>query len=248
MSNGDPRDTPPSRPGAHPTKFWIVLDSELPVTAWQVMMTGRFTSSAWGAAVSDPVALVQYVHGRGNYVPFVENPCWDLRTAGLSMYMQAVRTNYIVEYEAERVRRLVDGTLPSRLSAVFAFGRKKDADKAARAENRARRDSPARLPVEVRQFELLPHELNRVHVVNMHIISVMRRALRVATWSQAETEANFRHYWTSRGNLAFDLPSPDPKRRQLVESGVMWEYLIEGQLQLVDARPRSTSAQERDAT
>lgn len=92
-----------------PKTFWISIDPKSPVA--HLNGTG-------------------YLNGTLEYLRFIENPNFDVTT--MSQHFLTVTNDYLVEYNAEVARRRISPLLPSRLSAVFAFGRKKDAVAAAR--------------------------------------------------------------------------------------------------------------------
>jgi hypothetical protein len=208
----------------HPTEYWIAVDDEFPLAAWQLATTGRITSASFAMFDLDASFVAKYEAGTVDYRPFTEtNPGWDLRA--MSPYLVRVLASYGVEFNAELVRRQVDPRLPSRLSATFACGSKQAALRLARLEGYRR---------SVRKFELIDHPLNRVCRVNMDIVSMMRDTSRGSTWNPPELEAIWRHYWTGEGKLEVDVPSTRLGERRRVEVPVTWEYLIEGVLQLVD--------------
>lgn len=64
----------------------------------------------------------------------------------------------------------------------------------------------------------------------MEIVSLMRHAYKISTF-ESDYEV-WQHYWSGQGNLALQIPDRDFKP-QRIESGVIWEYLIEGALELI---------------
>jgi hypothetical protein len=174
--------------------------------------------------VVDRAALV--VDEPVDYLPFVPNS--DYGVGALSMYQVSVAANYMVEYNAELARRLLDPTLPSRLSAVYAFGTKADAQRGARAAGRPK--------WEVYAFQLVRDELTRVARVNMNIVSLMRYAIRIASLDAQTLDHVWSQYWSGGAEIQLELRSQPMLQRKVHDSGVTWEYLIEGRLDLLKRR------------
>jgi len=86
----------------------------------------------------------------------------------------------------------------------------------------------------VRKFALLQDPLTKIAKVNMEIISLMRFAYPIAMWSGDGIERIWTHYWSGKGNLEIEIPTmqPPPSTHRRIVSGEVWEYLIEGRLQL----------------
>ena len=86
----------------------------------------------------------------------------------------------------------------------------------------------------VRKFTLLQDPLTKVAKVNMEIISLMRSAYTTGIWSGEDIERIWTHYWSGEGNLEIEVPTmlPPPNTHKRIPSGEVWEYLIEGKLQL----------------
>jgi hypothetical protein len=126
----------------------------------------------------------------------------------------------------ETVRKKIDPCLPSRLSAVFAFGLIKDAVAAARRSKRLIND--------VHEFELMDHPLTRVVRANFEIVTLLRQVINAASWDQTQLEGLADHYWRQGGALAVQVPDPwKPGKFKDVTANVTWEYLIEGRLDRV---------------
>lgn len=187
---------------------------------------GFYASAAWTMACADAEFRERYVDGRLDYLMFGLNEAFDV--GPLSVYTHGLIANYLVEYNAELARRRVNPKLPSRLSAIYAFGRKKDAVRAARRAGRPE--------WEVHAFALADAPLTRVARVNMNIVSLMRLGTRVGTWEAATLDAIWRHYWNGGGELEIELPSGPDFEYVKHDSGVCWEFLIEGGLQVLERR------------
>jgi hypothetical protein len=70
----------------------------------------------------------------------------------------------------------------------------------------------------------------------MEIVSLMRSAYPRASWNREDRDSIWRHYWSGGGALKIEIPiiRNGVLTRQWFESGEIWEYLIEGRLELVD--------------
>ncbi len=208
-----------------PSAFWVSIDPANPIAEWNALQVGYLASAAFTACSVDKQVLTKYLDGSLQYLRFVENPEHDVPV--MAQHHMSVTNEYLVEHNAEVARRKIDPLLPSRLSAVFAFGTKKDAVIAARSAGR-----PA---WSVHAFELVDSPLTRVHRANMHVVSLMRTAARVASFAATELDSVWNHYWSGGGELTIEFPGQGLQRRAET-AGVMWEYLIEGALTRLDRR------------
>lgn len=220
---------------SHPTRFYIFLNLLHPVTAHNALLIGSFTSAGWTSALSNQEFAKKYIAGEVDYLPFSPNEASDQHF--LSMYYSSAINNYVIEHNAELTRRSEFGTLPSRLSATFAFGDYADCERAAQKYS---------WPLsEVREFELVSGPpFTRLVRVNMEVVSLMRHATRVAGLAQQTISDVWRHYWSGGGAFQMELPGAN-FQRESIDSGEIWEYLIEGRLDLVGgprmAPPTSSS-------
>lgn len=121
-----------------------------------------------------------------------------------------------LEHQIENHRYKFHPLYPSRLSAIYAFGNYDDCKLVNQKYG---------WPLDqVRRFYLLDHPLARVIKVNMERISQARMP-----WSGPpviDGQTFWEDYWQGKGNSIWTLPS-EPSSQHL-ESGVIWEYLIEG--------------------
>jgi|SRR5882724_8777138 len=81
---------------------------------------GGFSSTTIDSSFRD-----DYLAGTADYFPFIPNP--NRKPQFTSLFNLSSTSHYIVEYNAERTRRLSFPLAPSRLSAVFAFATEEDA-------------------------------------------------------------------------------------------------------------------------
>lgn len=206
--------------------FWVFTDTSN-VACWHnLRFTKSISSSGFTAAASDPAFRDAYVRGTANYAPYVPNN--GRSSSFVSLFTIHATSQYEAEYDAEYLRYHEFPTLPSRLSAVYAFGREEDCRK---AHDLYHWDLGT-----LRRFRLIRDPLNRVHRANMEIVSLMRSFYPRASWSREERDNIWRHYWSGGGSLRVEIPviRDDTPSRQWFESGEIWEYLIEGRLKLVD--------------
>lgn len=205
-------------------EYFVFVNLNNLLTKYNLQTTGQILSAGYTSVLQDSSLHEKYLKGEINYLPFVINE--QRSTAFLSFYSNSAITNYRVEYDAEMRRLLSFPQLPSRLSAVYAFATEEDCRK---AHQLYRWDLNS-----VRRFKLLQDPLTKVARVNMEIISLIRCAYPIAMWSGEEIERIWTHYWSGGGNIEIEIPimQPPPNTHQRIPSGEIWEYLIEGKLQL----------------
>lgn len=204
-----------------PDLFYIFVDQYNPTTRHNYDLTNSFSSAAYPYTSANSHFLPKYLDGTATYLPFSpsERDCLFM-----SPYCVTAINDYRVEYDAENCRYRNFSLYPSRLSAVFAFG---DFDTCIRAAHCYRWDLSS-----VRKFKLIQNDLTRVIKVNMEIVSLARMAYRISSITQSEGDL-WKAYWSGDGNVAMELPTPDFKRK-IHKSGIIWEYLIEGNLVTVE--------------
>ncbi len=208
-------------------EYFIFADTSNLVCWHNLHFTRCIVSSGYAAALQSPEFRDLYLKGTADYLPFIAN---GSRSVGfVSLFTLNATSLYTVEYDAEITRRREFPTVPSRLSAVYAFASMDDCHK---AHSLYGWDMAT-----VRQFRLSQDELTRVHRANMQVVSLMRSCYPMATWSEADRVAVWQHYWKGRGAMSIEVPvlSDGKPTRQSCDSGEIWEYLIEGKLELVDA-------------
>lgn len=206
--------------------FFVFADTSNMMCWHNLRFTRMISSSGISAVDTNPSFREAYLRGSANYAPYVPS---SGRSCGfVSLFTVNVTSQYQVEYDAEFTRFHEFPTLPSRFSAIFAFGNEDDCRK---AHELYRWDLST-----LRRFRLIPNPLNRVHRANMEIISLMRSVYPRGSWSREEREAIWRHYWSGGGSLKVEIPiiRNDAFAREWFESGEIWEYLIEGHLELVE--------------
>lgn len=72
----------------------------------------------------------------------------------------------------------------------------------------------------------------------MEVVSLMRTVYPRASWQTEDANAIWSHYWSSGEDLPLEIPSMSVLgQRETLHSGVMWEWLIEGQVVCSDDTP-----------
>lgn len=221
-----------------PDEFFVFVNQASFWTRHNLGITGRFVSAGFGAAFPEEVpagTVAQwgpgpsatpadqvrgaYLAGTLDYLPFAPNTAYF---GWPTPFVSGVTTDYRVEWDAEVARRAHFPAVPSRLSAIYAFG-----DMATCHEVSVKHGWNIS---EVQRFRLVPHEGNRAHRVNMEIVSLMRSAYRRGMWTPDQLDAIWRSYWSGGGALQLELPI-DGVRFEAVDSGEISEYLVEGVLE-----------------
>jgi hypothetical protein len=198
-----------------PERYFIIVNTPWPSTRRALASDGRFVSAAFEAMQADPTIVGDYEAGTLDYLPFVENANWLGRW---SVPGRTVGLRYRLDHDAELVRREHYPHHPSRFSAVFAFG---DEESCERVETQLQWDRQDR-----REFRLVPDPRNRVARLNFHAFTAARNVyMSERDFSADEREALWLPYW--RG----DPPPMRPLPPEL--SPALWEYLIDGVLELV---------------
>jgi len=177
--------------------------------------------SAYSGSSNKKDDFVQkYIKGTVDYLPFEANQDCDINF--LSMFNKGITSSYRTEFNCEKSRQYYFPLYPSRLSSCFAFG---DWESCVKASKKYGWELKT-----VREFELIPHKHNRVAKVNMEIISLLRAADNVSSMDAKTIDLIWKSYWSGESNISLELPSPTGKKK--IDSGIMWEYLIEGLLKL----------------
>lgn len=205
-----------------PEALFVFVNDRIPAVAHNMRFAKRLVSGAAGGW-SDPGFLERYLRNEIDWLPFTPNAS---ATPWLSFYSASLLAGYSIEFGAELCRRSQFPNAPSRLSAIYAFG-----DEASCHEAHRRHGWNLN---SVREFRLADVPLTNVAQVNMEIVSLARHATRVGSLDAASQHALWTSYWSGEGNVRLDLPSATLGSRDVVESGVLWEYLIDGVLELVE--------------
>lgn len=208
-----------------PDVFYIFTNISSPITKHNLQVTKGFTSGSIGEILAREDLRTKYFDGTLNYYQYIPNEDPDVR--GMSMYAMNATTEYRIEYNCEGHRRTCDDTklFPSRLSALYAFG---DYESCVEVSTKY-----GWLLESVKKYKLLSLPLTRVVKVNMEVVSLMRTAERQVSWGHEEQVKIWHHYWMGGGNLDLEM-SVDGGNIEKISSGVIWEYLIEGRVELIE--------------
>ena len=203
-----------------PTDFYIFVNMQNVVTKHNIDNTKSIFSGAFGQLSLGDDFSTKYLEGTVDYLPFVPNK--DSDASMISMFNNNITSEYRTEYNCELHRKFNNPKYPSRLSACYAFGDYETCVEVSKKHN-------WNLST-VRKFTLLPSLYNRVVKVNMEIVSLERTANRISMTSQQTQNSIWSSYWNGIGNIKLELPTVDGRKE--FNSGVIWEYLIEGRLEL----------------
>jgi hypothetical protein len=202
-----------------PEEFYVFVNFALPMAANNYSV-GAYTSAACSTWANEET-LAKYLDGSLNYLPFT---LCERDAIAISPYCMSAINDYRIEYDAEVYRKNNFPLYPSRLSATYAFGGMEACKEVSRKYGW---DIST-----VRRFRLLDTPLNRVAKVNMEHVSLARHAYKVS--SIQNVDDIWRSYWTGEGNIRMELPDGENFTRKTRDSGVIWEYLVEGCLQPIE--------------
>lgn len=196
--------------------FYVFLSLSNPVIKSNFELRGKkIISAGFLNSLTDSNYREKYEKGELDYLPFIPNP--NHSNTQPSSFQLKMTDAYAVEYNAEIARKNHFPTIPSRMSCIYAFKNLEDCKKVALRYG-------WNLGT-VRKFYLEPHSLNRVHKVNMEVISLARGAGHLHCLDLSEQDRLWKHYWSGGGSCTIE--------NQLIGTfscGVIWEYLIEGVL------------------
>ena len=205
-----------------PEYFYIFLNYNgiLGDANWNNLNLTRRIDSGLINNIYNEQFLLDYLSGTQDYLPFIPNAkCPKSPTS----FVLNIVSYYSLEYNLELYRKNNVGKYPSRLSAIFAFGDYETCIKVSKKH---------KWPLsEVRRFKLKDLERNnnliRVSKHNMEIVSLMR-GLDCRFFSGVNQNKIYEQYWNGNGNLKIIQNGKE------YETGEIFEYLIEGVLELVE--------------
>lgn len=203
-----------------PKEFFVFVDQTNFITAHNLKETKIFSSAAF-THWSDKFFATKYEHGEIDYLPYCINPNKNIQT--VSPFENTITSEYTTEYNLEVFRKHYYSKFPSRLSSVYAFGDFATCEQVSMKYHWQLSS--------VKKFSLIPNPLNRIAKVNMEIVSLCRYATRVSMTDSETNEKIWNSYWTGQGDIQLELPTVNG--RKTFKSGIIWEYLIEGQLKLL---------------
>lgn len=199
-------------------RFYIFVNQLNPITYNNYNVTKTFVSAAYSQCGMEEDFLRRYIQGDINYLPFTPSQNTDLKV--ISPFHLTAINDYAVEYNAELKRKSSYPLYPSRLSATFAFGDFGTCRIVAEKYH---------WPLDqVKEFRLHKIDLlTRVIKVNMEVISLARHANKISSLDPVANDLIYGDYWSSKGEVRIELPKAQGGR-EIIKSGVIWEYLIEG--------------------
>jgi len=203
-------------------EFFIFVDFNNVVTKHNLEITKSFSSAAYDQFCMGGDFAKKYLTNEINYLPFIPNV--DSNINVISMFNNSIASDYKVEYNFELHRKYFYPDFPSRLSACYAFA---DYETCRKVSGKYRWDLST-----IRKFKLVESPINKIVKVNMEIISLERYANRVSMQNQNSLDEIGKAYWTGIGNIQMELPTVN--ERKVFNSEIIWEYLIEGRLELIE--------------
>jgi len=206
-----------------PECFFVFVNMNNPITKQNIQATHGITSGSIGEIFASEKLQDKYENGTIDYTPYIPNGSVDIH--GLSMHSVNSGSSYRIEYNCELYRRQHEKTklYPSRMSCIYAFS---DYKSCVDAANKYHWDINS-----VKEFMLVKLPYTRVAKVNMEVISLIRGSEPIATINPEEQEKIWGHYWSGGGNMSI---ARSTEYEELSNSGVIWEYLVEGRLELIE--------------
>lgn len=178
----------------------------------------------------DTSKIIDFINGNINYAPYV--PVKPTLTAP-SSHQLAVLNGYTTEYALERYRYNNFKTYPSRFSCLYAFGDMESCELASKWMNWDL--------TKVKKFKLhdfkkdnpnlsILNEAVKVCKCNMDIVTYMWNH-NIQFLTIEESDKMCKYYWTGQGAIATETQDIETENRITTNSGVLFEYLIEGILE-----------------
>ncbi len=206
-----------------PSEFFIFVNQNNPVTYHNFNLTGRFVSGAFQSTEFSKEILEKYISGQLQFLPY--RLC-KMDAVAVSPYFLSAINDYRIEHDVEIYREQHYPIYPSRLSAIYAFG---DYETCIAIHEKYHWNLS-----QVQRFRLVEHPLNRMVKVNMEHVSLARYAYKVSMLK--DIDQLWQGYWQGFDNIVLELPTENFQRRNF-ESGVIWEYLIEGVVEKIESQP-----------
>jgi hypothetical protein len=190
----------------------------------EILVDGKsYISAAYAACRINEAFAAKYRAGAVNYLPYQPQES-DL--PNVPKHILSVDTGFRLEFDGESVRKEHYPYAPSRVSAIFAFG---DEDSCKRAHDYYAWDVKR-----VRRATLRKDPNVRVWRVNMEIVSALREIYALSRSVGRYADA-WSAYWAGEGSLSIRLPKEAAHAgRRTVNTGTLWQFLIEGRLEIVD--------------
>lgn len=190
----------------------LLANHNIAFTGQIMSASATLTSAPEGRQPSEP-----------DWLPLLENPN---KAPTLSLFSLRLLGRYYNEMNGELIRRQHYLNCPSRFGCLFAFGDEDSCERASKLYNWNF--------AEVRKFR--PRTILRWSRHNMSIVSIMNHTaakllgpVDVQLWNA---------YWSGQARAALDIPSTSVagQRETLTATPPLWEYLIDGVLEVIDER------------
>lgn len=191
-----------------PEELYIFVQMNDPMCANNYAV-GGWASGALSSACMSNENLKRYLTGDIDY--FV-----DPEGLALSPFYVRGKCHNQMETKCNEIRRNINRLLPSRASAVYAFG---DAQSCEFVADKFNWDIS-----EVKKFKLNINPLTRVAKVNMQIISHL---LGMVEFPENIDEI-FQDYWSGKSSSIIKLNNATHEVNEVV-----WEYLIDGKVETI---------------
>ena len=207
-----------------PKEFFVFINESNPITKNNITLTKQYTSSGITEALISEEKLNDYLKGKMQFAPYIPNP---IRNYSVSLFSLSVTNEYSVEYEAEYIRSKYFPLYPSRFSCLYAFG---DYETCENVSEKYGWNIDS-----VKKFKLLDNPLNRVVKVNMEHISLWRGIKSTYTsFDRNDIDNYWKSYWKGDKDINVEIPNSNLEDLIKINSGNIYEYLIEGTLKLID--------------
>lgn len=205
-----------------PKEFYVFVNTKDPIVKNNIEITECMFSAAFSQlSLGNEGFIRSYLIGNLDYLNYHPEGRF------VSMYFAQPRTKqeWQLEHDCELYRKQNFPLYPSRLSACYAFG---DYETCLHVSKKYGWDINT-----VKKFRLEETIFNRVVKVNMEIVSLLRSYYLSDMIPNSQTQNNrWKSYWNGEGSITMNLP--DTKGDELIDSGIIWEYLIEGKLMLIE--------------
>jgi hypothetical protein len=204
--------------------FVIVTRDAGPIVEWN-MNLGRITSAGLAYEEQNPQA---YAALRDEWLPWIPNP--NYKTV-IGFHQLRVSSDMRAEYNAELARLRHSKHLPSRLACLYAWGSLEDAV-------RAKETMKGRFTGKI--LRCRPAFILRSARCNSALVNFAQRGERRGFFTdEASADQVWRTYWSGSGeSLTMERqnlldPSGPPETVNMSEEP-LWEWLIDGALDIVD--------------
>lgn len=205
-----------------PSEFYVFVDTKNFIVKNNIEITKSISSAAFSQLSSGNKEFVlRYLTGDLEYL----NHHSEGRFVSMYFAQPKTKHEWQLECDCESYRKQNFSLYPSRLSACYAFG---DYETCLLVSEKYGWDINT-----VKTFHLEETFCNRVVKVNMEIVSLGRSCYMSSIIQDSKTQNDFwDSYWAGKGNITIE--STKLAEVHKIDSGIIWEYLIEGRLIIKD--------------